>query len=119
MRMLKNNLNLEVTRGDTFSFGVEIDSLGQALETTYFTCKSNYDDENYLFQKTLNDGITLDKVEGGNYFYKVRIAPQDTQELEPGKYYYDFQIEVNSDTFTILKGVLTIEFDVTEGREYT
>ena len=114
MRMLKNDLNLEVTRGDTFSFGVEIDSLGQELESAYFTCKNNYDDENYLFQKNLNNGITLDKVEGGNYFYKVRVAPQDTISLEAGTYYYDFQIEVNDDIFTILKGVLTLSFDVTK-----
>lgn len=31
MKMHKNNLNLEITRGDTFSFGVEIYKLGKKL----------------------------------------------------------------------------------------
>lgn len=111
MRMFKNDLNLEMTKGDTFSFGVEITDLGQLLDSAYFTVKSNYDDEP-LFQKTLGNGIELDHIEGENYYYKVRIAPNDTKDLEPKKYYYDFEINVNEDTFTILKGILDIDFDV-------
>lgn len=112
MRMLKNHMNIEYTKGDTLSFGVEIYNLGKNLDSAFFTCKRNYDDEIVLFQKTLGNGITLDSVENGNYFYKVRIAPIDTELLELGKYYYDFQIHVNNDVFTILKGVLTLDFDV-------
>lgn len=111
MRMFKNNLNLEMIKGDTFSFGLEIVDLGQEIEEAYFTVKSNYDDTP-LFQKTLGNGIELDHIEGNNYFYKIRIAPNDTRYLEPKKYYYDFEINVNGDTFTILKGILDIEFDV-------
>lgn len=95
--MHKNNLNSEITRGDTFSFGVKIYELGKELEAAYFTCKNNYDDDEYIFQKTLNNGITLDRFdENENYFYKIRVAPGDTQNLEVGKYYYDLQVEVNS-----------------------
>lgn len=111
MRMFKNNLNLEMTKGDTFSFGLEIVDLGQEIEEAYFTVKSNYDDTP-LFQKTLGNGIELDHIEGNNYFYTIRIAPNDTRYLEPKKYYYDFEINLNDDTFTILKGILDIEFDV-------
>lgn len=115
MKMLKNDLNLEFTRGDTFSFGVRLYELGQELDGAKFTCKQNFDDESPLFQKTLNNGVTLEKIDLDDYIYKVRVAPGDTQSLNPGKYYYDFQIEVNGDIFTILKGVLTLEFDVSEG----
>ena len=111
MRMFKNNLNLEMTKGDTFSFGLEIVDLGQEIEEAYFTVKSNYDDTP-LFQKTLGNGIELDHIEGNNYFYTIRIAPNDTRYLEPKKYYYDFEINLNDDTFTILKGILDLEFDV-------
>lgn len=116
MKMVKNNLNLEMTRGDTLSFGVEIYSLGQSLTTAYFTCKNTYDAETSLFQKSIGNGISLDRIENEDYFYKVRIAPGDTENLEVGKYYYDMQIEANGDVFTILKGILTIDFDVTQGR---
>lgn len=67
----------------------------------------------------MNNGITLDRFdENENYFYKVRVAPGDTQNLEVGKYYYDLQVEVNSDIFTIMKGVLLLEFDVTKGSKF-
>lgn len=116
MKVLKNDLNLEMTRGDTLSFGMEIYAIGQALDTAYFTCKNNYDDETPLFQLSIGHGITLDSYdEDGNYFYKVRIDPVDTQDLLDKKYYYDIQIGVNQDIFTIAKGILTIEYDVTGG----
>lgn len=117
MRMLKNYLNLEMTKGDTLSFGIEINKIGKALDAAYFTCKKHYDDETIVFQKALNNGITLDHYDSdGNYFYKLRVAPTDTQNLEIGKYYYDVEIDVNDDVFTIMRGILTLEFDVKKGR---
>lgn len=101
--------NLKMVRGDTLAFGVEIEGLEQDLDTAYFSCKTNYDDNSYVFQKTLSNGIT--KVETGKY--RVRVAPADTASLEAGQYYYDFQIGVNGDVYTILRGVLKIEYDVT------
>jgi hypothetical protein len=43
----------------------------------------------------------------------VRVAPEDTAGIESGKYFYDLEIGLNSDAFTLLKGVLEIERDVT------
>lgn len=117
MRMFKNDLNLEMTKGDTLSFGLEIYNLGQPLNTAYFTCRANYDDGGNIFQKSLNHGITLSSTdEFGNYIYVVRLAPEDTENISVGKYYYDMQIELNGDVFTILKGILTIDYDVTRER---
>lgn len=113
MRMFKNELNLEMTKGDTLSFGISIKDLGQEIDTAYFTVKENYDDDTPIFQKTLDDGIELDHIDGNVYYYKVRVAPSDTQELEPKKYYYDLEINVNEDTFTILKGILDVSYDIT------
>ena len=112
-RMFKNDLNLEMTKGDTFTFGVSIIDLGQEVEEAYFTVKNNYDDETPIFQKELNNGITLDSVDNDDYKYRVRIAPNDTKDLEPKKYYYDFQIRLNDDVFTILKGILDLQFNIT------
>lgn len=111
MRMFKNNLNIEMTKGDTLSFGVKIKDLGQELDSAKFTVKNNYDDEP-IFQKTLENGVEIDHIEGNDYYYKVRVAPQDTANLEPKKYYYDLEINVNEDTFTILKGILDVSFDI-------
>ena len=102
------DMNISMVRGDTLSFGLVIEGLDQNLETAYFTCKKNLSDTSGIFQKSLGNGITLTD-EG----YVIRIAPEDTRYLEAGKYFYDLQIGVNSDIFTVLKGVLEIEQDVT------
>ena len=101
--------NISMIRGDTMSFGLEIEGLDQDLTTAYFTVKSSLSSENIVFQKSLGDGIT--KVETGKYI--IRVAPDDTVDLTAGKYYYDFEVSVNRDVFTLLIGVLTIEHDVT------
>ena len=100
--------NITMTRGDTLAFGVEIIDLDQDLDTMFFTCKSSFDGD-IVFQKSLEDGIS--KVETG--LYRVRVAPNDTKRLEAGEYYYDLEIGVNSDIFTLLQGVLTLEHDLT------
>ena len=100
--------NIKMIRGDTVSFGLEFDGLDQDLDTAFFTCKYNHSDE-ILFKKSLSDGITKDD----DNYYIVRIAPNDTAGAEAGKYYYELQIGVNGDYFTILKGVFEIEADVT------
>ena len=107
--------NFEMVKGDTFSIGIEIefDESPQQLDTAYFTCKSIINNE-MCFQKSLGDGISFVKSDGNKIYYRVRVEPSDTKGLERGKYYYDLQINVNSDTYTILKGILTIENEITE-----
>ena len=104
--------NLKMVRGDTLAFGIEFefdDGSIQDLDTCYFSCKQNPDDTNYIFQKSLTDGIS--KV--ANNQYRVRVAPEDTQNIELGNYYYDLQIGLNTDIFTIVKGVLKVEREIT------
>ena len=104
---------ITMTRGDTLSFGVELlDADGNPftdeLDGAFFSCKKNYTDAENTFQKSLGDGIT--KIDDGQY--AVRVAPEDTADLEHGKYFYDLEIEINGDVFTLLKGVLELERDV-------
>ena len=104
------NINLCMVRGDTLAFSFEVEGI-DTLDTAYLSCKANVDDENYVFQKSLTDGISL--VSTGKY--RVRVAPEDTSNIEVGSYYYDLEIGANSDIFTILKGILKVEQDVTRG----
>ncbi len=101
--------NLAMIRGDTYAFGVEIEGLDQDLETAFFSCKKSANDTGYIFQKTITDGIS--KVNTGTY--RVRIAPEDTKDIEAGSYRYDLQIGVNGDVYTVLKGELMITEDIT------
>lgn len=107
--------NFEMIRGDTLSFAVEIefDDKPQELEKAFFTCKRNLDDGDVVFQKTIEDGISFRKQERNKMYYVVRIAPEDTKDIESGHYFYDMQIELNSDVFTILTGALKVLHGIT------
>lgn len=116
---MRTNFHMEekyirMVRGDTLSFGVEImdedgNAFTQDLDHASFTCKSNGTLNKYLFKKTLSDGIT----KAGTGQYIVRVAPSDTQHASAGKYFYDLEIGVNNDVFTVIHGVLELEQDVT------
>lgn len=105
------NQNITMVRGDTLSFNVEVfDENGDAItvDSADFTCKKLGSDESNVFHKSLNSGIT--QYDG---YLAIRVAPEDTKEINVGQYFYDCQIGVDDDVFTILKGVLEIEQDVT------
>lgn len=114
---MRSTFNMEdeyitMTRGDTLSFGMEVtdeEGDGIELDTAFFTCKKSYSDDEYVFQKSLTSGISM--IEAGQY--AVRVAPADTKDLDAGKYFYDLEIGVNGDVFTVKKGVLEIEADAT------
>lgn len=114
MNYYKNDIRH--VRGDTLSFPIYVEGLEQDLESIYFTCRDGANDNSeILFEKSLNDGITYMyyEEETDTRIYVVRIAPEDTKDLQSGTYYYDEQIAVNGDVFTIMKGRFIIEQDVT------
>ena len=98
-------------RGDTFANTITIEGLGKAPDEIIFTCKDSLNDNgNVLFNKTLNNGISLLKedVNEDVRVYSLRVAPADTEELQSGTFYYDLRVRVNSDTFTVMKGKFII-----------
>ena len=102
--------NITMTRGDTVAFNViVIDGDGQPMDidSAFLTCKKRLTGES-IFQKSLNNGITQE-----DGVMSVRIAPEDTSEVDEGIYFYDLTIHKNDDVFTIKKGSLTIEWDAT------
>ena len=113
---MRNNFNMAdenitMVKGDTLSFGLEIDGLdGQDLESAYFTCKDVPTSSSNIFKKSLGDGIT--KVSAGKY--EIRVAPEDTADVIAGLYWYDCRIGLNGDVFTLMHGVLELLQNVTE-----
>jgi hypothetical protein len=104
------NYQIDMVRGDTLSFGLEFEGLGQDLESADFTVKKDDNDSTVLIHKDLTNGIS----KADDYKYIVRLAPEDTQELDAGYYHFDLQISVNFDVFTIMLGILVLEQGVTE-----
>ena len=112
MNYYKNDIRH--VRGDTFTHNIYVEGLNQDLESVYFTCRDNLTDEsNVLFQKSLGDGITLTDQNEDIYSNNVRVAPEDTRDIQSGTYYYDLQININEDIFTIMRGKFIIEQDCT------
>ena len=108
--------NIRHVRGDTYSFGLV--SEDEQFDSVYFTCRNGLNDNSpVLFQKSLVNGIgiteTEETQEGTLYKYSVRIDPTDTEDINSGTYYYDLQIELNGDIFSIMKGRFIIEQDCT------
>lgn len=108
-----NNNNLFMVRGDTLRFNIEIEGLDTDLTGAYFSCKKNKDDTTYIFQKSLSDGITKAEETETSKTYEIVVAPEDTEDVEDGNYFYDLQIQVGDDIFTPLLAILKIEKDVT------
>lgn len=105
------NENITMTRGDTIAFNAEVlDDKGNVVlvDSADFTCKKRVVEEGNIFHKTLGAGI-----QQSDGLLTVRIAPEDTQEVDAGRYFYDFCLGIENDKYTVMKGVLTIEQDVT------
>lgn len=102
-------------RGDTFSHPIIVEGLHQDLDSIYFTCRNGSNDSSeILFEKSLNNGITYlyyDE-ETDTRTYVVRLAPNDTKDIQEGTYFYDEQVSVNGDVFTIMKGRFIIQQDI-------
>ena len=105
------NENITMVKGDTLAFNVEVfDENGEAMsvDSAFMTCKKRPSDSEKVFQKSLGNGISQ-----SDGMMLVRVAPEDTREVDEGQYFYDFQIGVGNDIFTIMIGILSLEQDVT------
>ena len=99
-----------VKRGDQFSFTITFTNLQEDFDTFVMGIKANYEDEQMLITKSLEDGIT--KIDDGKY--RVDFTPEDTEGLEPNQYVYDLRFTLDDTVFTPLSGYLNIEETVFE-----
>lgn len=99
-----------VKRGDQFSFTITFTNLQEDFDTFVMGIKANYEDEQMLITKSLDDGIT--KIDTGKY--RVDFTPEDTADLEPNQYVYDLRFTLEDTVFTPLSGYLNIEETVFE-----
>lgn len=104
--------NLNLIRGDSFSFEIfisDLDKIHQVITDVTFSVKKTKQSVDYAFQKKLNDGITeLDTLK-----YRIDISPEDTINLVPGEYIYDVEVKINRDTYTVMMGNILLKEDVT------
>lgn len=108
--MLKN---IDMIRGDTLNIEFEIESdtvldLSSDDFQITFSLKRLATDKAYIFQK---DKTAV--VSPAENVFILRVAPEDTVDLIPGYYYYDLQLNIGDDVYTILIGKLQLEIDIT------
>lgn len=104
--------NLYLVKGDSFTFDIILSELEnyENVNSIFFSVKKTKIDQNYTFQKSLTNGIiSIDTLK-----YRVCIEPQDSELLECGEYYYDLEIGINNDIYTIMMGILHITEDITK-----
>ena len=121
--------NFSINKGNSYNIFVQfVNEKNEILifednSTLYFTLKDNFNNTNYILQKTSLNGITYNEEKEG---YDIRFNCEDTEDLDYKDYAYDITVVRNTglasankkDKTTILKGYLKIEevttFEVNE-----
>lgn len=105
-----DDYNMSMVAGDTLAFAVEIEGQDADTVTAATFCAAGDLEAGVLaFEKTLGDGITYAGQMDDCAIYNVSTDPEDTENLEPGIYYYQLKLEYAPDVFTVAKGILKIE----------
>ena len=107
------NVILSQVRGDTRRYRFQrVNADGSVItdrpDKLYFTVKKNYDSQDFIFQKKLED-FTID--DEGNY--RFTIEPDDTEAMKYGQYVFDIEVITGDVTTTLAKGNFNLETEVT------
>lgn len=107
------NKDIDAIRGDTLTIQFDIDSnttldLSSNEFNVTFSVKQTPTSTGYVFQKTKASVSELSR----NSFV-LRVAPEDTVNLATGFYFYDLQLEIYDDVFTVAIGRLHLDADIT------
>lgn len=97
-------------RGDTFAFCIPIESETEItindVETLFCTCRLlPVKTSPIIFEKTL-DNIKID-----NEGVHIVINPEDTQELEYGKYYFDIELTLKNNYRVTYTGIFNLLYE--------
>jgi hypothetical protein len=84
-----------------------------AFDEIYFTVKTAFNKNEYLFQKRLSTG-EIELTEDGDYQFV--IEPDDTDGLKFGKYVFDIELIAGSDIKQTFVGELTLTDEATHRR---
>ena len=98
------------------SFGFQLQGLkGQRPDFIQFSCKGSLENEEYLFEVSLDDTIDFRSYDAEKDIltYSVRVPPDKTVPLPEGRYFYDLETRVNGDVITLMIGRLSIIEQVT------
>lgn len=107
--------DIDMVKGDTLAFNFQVSGLSGISHTVAFTCKEHYDDDTALFSCSVGSGISVVDYDEDTdtTTYVVSVAPSKTAELDLGRYYYDLQLTASGNILTLMRGRLTLVYEVT------
>lgn len=113
------NQNIDMVRGDTLAFNFQLHGLGsqadyEALEVKFQVAEQV--DASPIIEVSNSNYINLVEYSAGKDVatFSVSLAPNMTRALEPNRYYYDLQIADNNNVLTLMRGRLTILYDIAD-----
>lgn len=110
--------DIDMVKGDSLEFAFQLQGLEGAEPTIVFSCALNYYD-NPLFTVDNEDvnGITRDSYDAVKDIatYTIRVAPSKTEPLDLNRYYYDLEMRLNDEIITLMRGRLTLLYEVNKG----
>ena len=113
------NQNIDMVRGDNLAFNFQLSGLGsssayEALTVT-FAVAEHYDDVS-IFECISGNGIELESYDAvkDTATFSVFADPNKTKTLDLARYYYDLQIKDDSNVVTLMRGRLTLVYDVAD-----
>ena len=113
------NQNIDMVRGDNLAFNFQLSGLGNksaytTLKVT-FAVAEHYDDES-IIEITNANGISLENYDevSDTATFSVFVAPNNTKTLDLARYYYDLQIKDKTNVVTLMRGRLTLVYDVAD-----
>lgn len=106
------NENVSFIRGDTFAFKVKIKSettiTKEDIDTLFVTCRRMASEFSpILFQKTLDD------VEISDNYIHIVFKPEDTENLEYGKYCFDIELTLKNGVRATKFATFTLDKETT------
>lgn len=112
------NQNIEIVRGDTLAFNFILGGLGSLSAYNALAVNlsvAEHYNEPVLVQLSKGNGIAIENYDASQdqCLFSVNMAPAKTSGLEIGRYYYDIQISNSSNVITLMRGILTLLYDIT------
>lgn len=106
-------LSITMPRGDLETVSFKLES-GETLYTDadeiYFTVKTTFNKTDYLIQKKLSDGTIILMSDNS---YEFKIMPEDTDDLNYGKYVFDIEVVKNGSIKKTFVGDFILTQEVT------
>lgn len=109
------NQDIDMVRGDTLAFNFELQGLEGATPAIIFSCAES-PNETALFTSEIGDGIELLEYDAVKDIstYSLRVDPNKTKSLDVARYYYDLEMRLDGDVITLMRGRLSLLYEVTK-----